>query len=66
MKIIEITVSPTGKGQSKVETRGLHRRRAPRSKQVHRAGPWSSRTDEKLTAEFHQDQAIDQQLKQSQ
>jgi hypothetical protein len=62
MRIIEITVD--AKGESKVETRGFpggECREA--SKFIEQA--LGQRTDEKLTAEFYQDQAIDQQLKQS-
>jgi len=62
LKIIEITVD--SKGESKVETRGFtggECREASRF--VEQA--LGSRTDEKLTAEFYQGQATDQQLKQS-
>jgi len=62
MKLIEITVD--SKGQSKVETRGFtggECREASRF--VEQA--LGQRTDEKLTAEFYQSQATDQQLKQS-
>ena len=62
MKIIEITIDPTG--QSKVETRGFtggECREA--SKFIEQA--LGSQIDEKLTAEFHQDQPVDQRLKQS-
>jgi Protein of unknown function (DUF2997) len=62
MKIIEITVD--SKGQSKVETRGFtggECREA--SKFIEQA--LGSQIGEKLTAEFYQGQAIDQQLKQS-
>ena len=62
MKIIEITVD--SKGQTKVETRGFtggECREASRF--VEQA--LGSRTDEKLTSEFYQDQATDQHLKQS-
>ncbi len=62
MKIIEITVD--SKGESKVETRGFtggECREASRF--VEQA--LGQRTDEKLTAEFHENQTTDQQLKQS-
>ena len=62
MKIIEITVD--AKGQTKVETRGFtggECREA--SKFIEQA--LGQRTGEKLTAEFYQGQATDQQLKQS-
>ena len=62
MRIIEITVD--ARGQSKVETRGFtggECREA--SKFIEQA--LSQRTDEKLTADFYQDQTIDQRLKQS-
>jgi hypothetical protein len=62
MKIIEITIDP--KGQSKVETHGFtggECREA--SKFIEQA--LGQRVDERLTAEFYQGQAIDQQLKQS-
>ena len=62
MKIIEITVD--SKGQTKVETRGFtggECREASRFiEQV-----LGQSTGEKLTAEFHQGQSVDQQLKQS-
>jgi hypothetical protein len=62
MRIIEITVDT--KGQSKVETRGFtggECREA--SKFIEQALGRS--TGETLTAEFHHDQSVDQQLKQS-
>ncbi len=62
MKIIEITVDP--KGQTTVETHGFtggECREA--SKFIVQA--LGQRTGEKLTAEFYQGQAADQQLKQS-
>jgi hypothetical protein len=62
LKIIEITVD--SKGESKVETRGFtggECREASRF--VEQA--LGQRTDEKLTAEFHENQSTDQQLKQS-
>ena len=62
MRIIEITVD--AKGQSKVETPRLHRRRVPRSKQVHRAGPWSAHRRE-ADRRVLPGPAVDQQLKQS-
>ena len=62
MRIIEITVDT--EWQSKVETRGFtggECRQA--SKFIEQA--LGQRTDEKLTADFFQGQAIDQQFKQS-
>ena len=62
MKIIEITVD--AKGQAKVETRGFTGgdcREA--SKFIEQA--LGQGVDEKLTAEFYQSQASNQQLKQS-
>jgi Protein of unknown function (DUF2997) len=62
MRIIEITVDT--KGQSKVETLGFTGSECREaSKFIEQA--LGQRTDEKPTAEFYQDQAIDQQLKQS-
>ena len=62
MKIIEITVD--AKGQTKVETRGFTGsgcREASRF--IEQA--LGQRTGETLTTEFYQDQAAEQQLKQS-
>jgi len=62
MKITEITVD--AKGQAKVETRGFtggECRQASRF--IEQA--LGQRTDEKLTAEFHENQTTNQQLKQS-
>ena len=62
MKIIEITVDP--KGQTKVETKGFtggECREA--SKLVEQA--LGARLSEALTAAFHQEQQVDQPLKQS-
>jgi hypothetical protein len=62
MKIIEITVD--SKGQTKIETRGFtggECREASRF--IEQA--LGQRTDEKLTAEFRENQTTDQQLKQS-
>ena len=62
MRIIEVTVDT--KGQSKVETRGFtgdECREA--SKFIEQA--LGQRTDEKLTAEFYQDQTTGQRLQQS-
>ena len=62
MRIIEITVDT--KGQSKVETRGFtggECREASRFLEL----ALGRSTGEKLTAEFYQDQSVDQQLKQS-
>lgn len=62
MKIIEITVD--AKGQTKVETRGFTGKECrDASKFIEQA--LGQQTAEKLTAEYYQDQAIDQQLKQS-
>jgi len=62
MRIIEITVDT--KGQSRVETRGFTGGECrDASKFIEQA--LGQRTDEKLTAEFYQNQATDQQLKQS-
>jgi Protein of unknown function (DUF2997) len=61
--IIEVTVSP--KGETRIETRGFRGgtcRNATRSLEQ----ALGTRTAEQLTAEFHQDQAIDQTLRQSQ
>ena len=63
MKTIEITVDP--KGQSKVETRGFaggECREASRF--VEQA--LGTRSAETLTAEFHQGQQADEELRQSQ
>jgi hypothetical protein len=61
--IIEITVSP--KGATRIETRGF---RGATCRDA--AKSWEQslgiRTAEPLTAEFHQDQAVDQSLRQSQ
>jgi hypothetical protein len=62
MKIIEITVD--SKGQSKVETRGF-RCGVCREASKFIEQSLGQRIDEKLTSEFYQGQAIDQQLKQS-
>ena len=62
MKTIEITVSP--QGQTKVETKGFSGsecREASRFLEL----ALGRITGETLTAEFHQDQSVDQQLKQS-
>ena len=62
MKTIEITVSP--QGQTKVETKGFSGSECREaSKFIEQALGRS--TGETLTAEFHQDQSVDQQLKQS-
>ena len=62
MRIIEITVDI--KGHSKVETRGFTGGECREtSKFIEQA--LGQRTDEKLTADFFQGQAIDQQFKQS-
>ena len=62
MKIIEITVDT--KGQIKAETRGFTGAECRQaSKFIEQA--LGQRDDEKLTAEFFQNQTTDQQLKQS-
>ena len=63
MKTIEITVDP--KGQSKVETKGFtggECREASRFLEQ----ALGTRSAETLTAEFHQGQRSDQELRQSQ
>ena len=62
MKTIEITVSP--QGQAKVETKGFS---GSECREVSRflEQALGRSTGETLTAEFHQDQSVDQQLKQS-
>ena len=62
MKTIEITVDP--QGQARVETKGFSGsecREASRFLEL----ALGRITGETLTAEFHQDQSVDQQLKQS-
>ena len=62
MKTIEITVDP--QGQAKVETKGFSGSECREaSKFIEQALGRS--TGETLTAEFHQDQSVDQHLKQS-
>ena len=62
MKTIEITVSP--QGQTRVETKGFSGSECREaSKFIEQALGRS--TGETLTAEFHQDQSVDQLLKQS-
>jgi len=62
MKTIEITVD--AKGQTKVETRGFTGSECREaSRFIEQA--LGQRTDGKLTAEFHENQTTDQQLKQS-
>ena len=62
MKIIEITVD--AKGQTKVETRGFTGSECREaSRFIEQA--LGQRTGETLTTEFYQDQAAEQQLKQS-
>jgi len=62
LKTIEITVAPDG--QSKVETKGFA---GPACREASK--PFEQalglRTGETLTAEFHQDQHVDQHLNQS-
>jgi hypothetical protein len=62
VKIIEITID--SKGQTRVETRGFSGSECREASKFieHALG---SPTGEKLTAEFHQSQTTDQQLKQS-
>ena len=62
MKIIEITVSP--RGETKVETRGFTGG-ACREASRFLEQALGARTAEALTAEFHQGQSVDQDLKQS-
>ena len=62
MKIIEITVS--SKGETKVETRGFIGG-ACREASRFLEQALGARTAEALTAEFHQGQSVDQDLKQS-
>ena len=62
MKIIKITVD--AKGQTKVETRGFTGSECREaSRFIEQA--LGQRTGETLTTEFYQDQAAEQQLKQS-
>jgi hypothetical protein len=62
VKTIEITIGP--QGQAKVETNGFSGSECREaSKFIEQA--LGQRTDEKLTSEFFQGQAIDQQFKQS-
>ena len=62
MKTIEITIST--QGQAKVETKGFS---GSECREVSRflEQALGRSTGETLTAEFHQDQSVDQQLKQS-
>jgi hypothetical protein len=62
VKIIEITVSP--RGESKVETRGFTGG-ACREASRFLEQALGARTAESLTAEFHQGQSVDQDVKQS-
>ena len=62
MKIIEITVGP--KGETKVETRGFSGG-ACREASRFLEQALGARTAEALTAEFHQGQSVDQDVKQS-
>ena len=62
MKTIEITVSP--QGQTKVETKGFSGSECREASRFLEQALGRS-TGETLTAEFHQDQSVDQQLKQS-
>ena len=62
MKTIEITVDP--QGQARVETKGFS---GSECREVSRflEQALGRSTGETLTAEFHRDQAVDQQLQQS-
>ena len=62
MKTIEITVSP--QGQAKVETKGFSGSECREASRFLEQALGRS-TGETLTAEFHHDQSVDQQLKQS-
>ena len=62
MKSIEITVGP--RGETKVETRGFTGG-ACREASRFLEQALGRRTAEALTAEFHQGQSVDQDLKQS-
>ena len=61
MKIIEITVDP--KGQIKAETRGFTGGECRETTRFLEQ-TLGQRIDEKLTSEFYQDHATDQQLRQ--
>ena len=62
MKTIEIIVDP--QGQAKVETKGFSGSECRDASRFLEQALGRS-TGETLTAEFHQDQSVDQQLKQS-
>ena len=62
MKTIEITVDP--QGQARVETKGFSGSECREASRFLEQALGRS-TGETLTAEFHQDQSVDQQLKQS-
>ena len=62
MKTIEISIDP--KGQSKVETRGFTGNECREASRFLEQA-LGQRTGETLTTEFYQDQAAEQQLKQS-
>ena len=62
MKTIEITVDP--QGRARVETKGFSGSECREASRFLEQALGRS-TGETLTAEFHQDQAVDQQLKQS-
>jgi hypothetical protein len=62
VKTIEITVSP--QGQTRVETKGFSGSECREASRILEQALGRS-TGETLTAEFHQDQAVDQQLRQS-
>ena len=63
MKTIEITVDP--KGQTKVETRGFAGAECREASRFLEQA-LGTRSAETLTAEFHQGQQSDQELRQSQ
>jgi hypothetical protein len=62
LKTIEISIDP--KGQSKVETRGFTGNECREASRFLEQA-LGQRTGETLTTEFYQDQAAEQQLKQS-
>ena len=62
MKTIEITVDP--QGQARVETKGFSGSECREASRILEQALGRS-TGETLTAEFHQDQSVDQQLKRS-
>ena len=62
MKTIEITVDP--QGQARVETKGFSGSECREASRILEQALGRS-TGETLTAEFYQNQSVDQQLKQS-